>query len=149
MVANLLRRPLVPVANADDAGATYEAFRPYLQAGGGSPIVVHVIEKAGGAPDKASVEQRKEFALEAFEKFRNLARTDDIDVETEIRYGTDVAEAIHDAAEEHDASAIVFRSRGGNRWLDLLSGNVRAKLMKDHDRPVIVLPESRTQRGTE
>ncbi len=142
MVAPLLRRPLVPVANPDDASATYEAIRGYLQSGEGTPIVVHVIEKAGGAPDKAGVAQRKEVAEEAFHRFQNLAETDGLEIETDLRFGTDVAETIHEAAEDHDASAIVFRSRGGSRWLDLVSGNVRAKLLKGHEVPVVVLPET-------
>jgi len=31
-------------------------------------VVVNVIEKAGGAPDKASVEQREEYARDIFER---------------------------------------------------------------------------------
>lgn len=140
MVTDLLARPIVPVAYPDDAVATYERLRPYLLQTESVPLVVHVIEKAGGAPDKASVEQRKEHAESAFEAFRNRAETDGIEVETKLLYGTDIADAIHDAAAEIDASAIVFCSRGGSRWVDLVSGNVRSKLIDTHDRPVIVLP---------
>ena len=140
MKNELLARPLVPVAHPDDARETYEQFRPYLLGSKSVPIVVHVAEKAGGAPDKSGVEQSQELAAEAFEMFEGLAETDGIEVETELLYGTDVAETIHDAAAEHDASAIVFRSRGGNRWIELLSGNVRANLIADSDCPVLVLP---------
>ena len=41
--------PLIPLANPDDATATYEQLRPYLLETAGTPIVVYVIEKAGGA----------------------------------------------------------------------------------------------------
>ncbi len=145
MVTNLLDRPIVPVVNPDDAINTYEGLRPYLLQSEFVPILVHVIEKAGGAPDKAGVEQRKEHAEETFEAFRKRAKVDGITVETEILYGTDVAATIHEAATDNDASAIVFTSRGDSRWLDLLSGNVRSKLISDHDRPVIVLPSKDDQ----
>jgi nucleotide-binding universal stress UspA family protein len=137
---HLLDRPLVPVATPDDAAETYEQLRPYLLDSGTVPLVVHVVEKADGAPDKAGLEQSRELAQEAFDRFRALADTDGLAVETEILYGTDVAATVHDAAEEHDASAVVFRSRGANRWLELLSGNVRANLVADSDCPVVVLP---------
>lgn len=140
MVDNLLDRPVVPVASPDDAKVTYEQLRPYLLRTELIPIVVHVIEKGDGAPDKAGVEQRKEYAEETFDAFRKRAETDGIKVKTEVLYGTNIAQTIHDAAAEFDASAIVFSSRGGSGWLDLVSGNVRSKLIADHDRPVIILP---------
>lgn len=140
-MTNPLDRPVVPVASPDDAAATYEGLRPHLLDAETVPLVVHVIEKAGGAPDKASVEQREGYAEEAFAAFRERAAADGVEVETELLYGTDVAEAILEAAAEADASAIVFRSRGGSRWLDLVSGNVRSKLLSESDRPVVVLPE--------
>lgn len=141
MVANLLNRPIVPIVSVDDAVATYENLRPYLLQTEFVPIVVHVIEKSGGAPDKAGVEQRKEHAEQIFEAFRKRAIADGVDIETHLLYGTDVAETIHNAAAEHNASAIVFSSRGGSQWIDLVSGNVRSKLIANHDCPVIVLPK--------
>lgn len=140
MTEDLLARPLVPVADPDDARATYEQFRPYLLGTGAVALVVHVAEKAGGAPDKSGVEQSRVLAEEAFDVFCGLAETDGIEVETQVLYGTDVAETVHEAAADHDASAVVFRSRGGNRWLELLSGNVRANLVAGSERPVVVLP---------
>ena len=145
MVTNLLNRPIVPVVNPDDAINTYEQLRPYLLQTEFAPILVHVIEKAGGAPDKAGVEQREEHAEKTFEAFRKRAEVDGITVETELLYGTDVATTIHEAAADNDASAIVFTSRGDSRWLNLISGNVRSKLISDHDRPVIVLPSEADQ----
>lgn len=142
-MTNVLERPLVPVANPEDASATYEGLRPYLLDTDVVPTVVHVIEKAGGAPDKAGVEQREEVAEEAFDIIHNLAEIDDVEVETRIIYGTDVAEAVHEFADEIGATAIVFRSRGGSRWLDLISGNVRAKLIRGMSRPVVILPSAR------
>jgi len=140
MTEDLLARPLVPVANPDDARETYQQFRPYLLGTDAVPLVVHVAEKAGGAPDKSGVEQSQVLAEEAFDVFRGLAETDGIKMERKILYGTDVAETVHRAAADHDASAIVFRSRGASRWLELLSGNVRANLIAGSERPVVVLP---------
>jgi len=132
----------VPVASEDDAVETCRTAFPRIAAAGGRPIVVHVIEKAGGAPDKASVEQRAEAAEAAFAAIRDCASEYDLDVETEIRYGTDVVDTIIDAAADLDASAIVFHPRGGSWLLDILTGDVRDKLVNESDRPVVVLPDS-------
>jgi nucleotide-binding universal stress UspA family protein len=137
----LLSRPLVPVASEDDAVETCRTAFPRIAAAGGQPVVVHVIEKAGGAPDKASVEQREAAAEEAFAAVRDCAADHGLDVETDIRYGTDVADAIVAAAADADASAIVFHPRGGSWLLDLLTGDVRDRLIAESDRPVVVLPD--------
>lgn len=139
-MTGLLDRPLVPVANPDDAATTYERFRPYLLDSNVVPLVVYVIEKAGGAPDKVGVDQRKAQAEETFKAFRERARTDGIKIDTKLLYGTDIGATIH----ETDASAIVFTSRGGGRLLDLISGSVRSSLLTDSDRPVLLLPNEET-----
>ena len=140
MRTNLLANPIVPVANPNDAVETYEQLRGYLLQTEFVPIVVHVIEKAGGAPDKASVEQREAHAEQAFDEFRKRAQMDGVKIETKLLYGSDIADTIHAAAADLDASAIIFTSRGGSRWLELVSGNVRRKLIAHQQRPVIVLP---------
>ena len=140
MRTNLLANPIVPIASPHDAVETYEQLRVYFLQTEFVPIVVHVIEKAGGAPDKASVEQRGAHAEQAFDEFRKRAQMDGVNIETKLLYGSDIADTIHTAAADLDASAIVFTSRGGNRWLNLVSGNVRAKLIAHQRRPVIVLP---------
>ncbi|AXG09018.1 universal stress protein [Haloplanus rubicundus] len=137
----ILSRPLVPVASEDDAVETCRTAFPRIAAAGGRPVVVHVIEKAGGAPDKASVEQRKAAAEEAFAAVRDCAADYGLDVETEVRYGTDVVDAIVAAAADADASAIVFHPRGVSWLLDLLTGDVRDRLIAESDRPVVVLPD--------
>ena len=138
----LLVRPVVPVATEDDARETCRAAFPRIAAAGGRPLVVHVIEKAGGAPDKAGVEQREAVAEAAFAAARDCAAEHGLDVETDVLYGTDVAAAIVDAARDVDASAIVFHPRGGSWWLDLLTGDVRDTLVTKSDRPVVVLPDA-------
>jgi nucleotide-binding universal stress UspA family protein len=138
---SLLSRPLLPVASEEDAVETCRVAFPRIAAAGGRAVVVHVVEKAGGAPDKASVEQREEAAEEAFAVVRDRAAEEGIEVDTEIRYGTDVAATILDAAAEVDASAVVFHPRGGSWLLDLLTGDVRDRLIEKSDRPVVVLPD--------
>jgi nucleotide-binding universal stress UspA family protein len=136
-MTDLFDRVVLPVASPEDARASCHAAREYLT---GNVIAVHVVEKAGGAPDKASVEQREEYAEETFE-----ALTECLDgerqIETEIKYGTDVAETIFAAASDHDASAIVITPRGGSRWVRLLTGDVALDIVTKTDRPVVVLPD--------
>lgn len=142
MTRDLFSAPLVPIASDEDARATCAAALPYVRDAGGRALFVYVVEKAGGAVDKASVEQREEHAEEAFDVVRDAADEAGVDVETDVLYGTDVGATIIDAAADHDASAIVFTPRGGSRWWDLFSGDVRESLVTESDRPVVVLPDS-------
>jgi nucleotide-binding universal stress UspA family protein len=140
-VPSLFDRPLVPVANADDAAATAGAVLPRVAAVGGRAVFVHVIEKAGGAPDKASVEQREDLADELFALVREAGEDAGVEVETDLRYGTDVADTIIDAAHDADATCIAFTPRGGSRWWDLFSGDTRKTLVTESDLPVVTLPD--------
>jgi len=137
-MSDLLDRIVVPIASDDDAEATARALEGHEF---GAALAVHVVEKAGGAPDKAGVEQREEAARDAFAALRDHL-ADDADVETDIRYGTDVADAIFGAADDYDATAIVITPRGGSRWIQLLTGDVALSLVTETDRPVVVLPDA-------
>jgi nucleotide-binding universal stress UspA family protein len=141
MSTSLFTHALVPVASPEDAKATMQAIRPYLETSGGEVTVINVIEKAGGAPDKASVEQREEYAREIFDSARDVLADSKITVTTDIRYGTDVAETIIDTAHDIDASAIVFTPRESSRWVRLLTGDVALSLVSESDLPVITLPD--------
>lgn len=141
-MTDILSRPLVPVASVEDAEATYDALREHVDADV-EIHVVNVIEKAGGAPDKAGVEQRELVAEEAFSAIRKRAEADGLSVETHQLYGTDVAATIREAAADVDATAVAFRSRGGGRIVDFLSGSVRTKLVTEAERPVVVLPREK------
>lgn len=134
---DLFERVVVPVASPDDARSTCRAAREYLT---GEVVAVHVVEKGGGSIDKASVEQREEYAAEIFDVVHECL-ADDRPIETEIQYGTDVAETIFAAADDHDASAIVMTPRGGSRWIRLLAGDVALDIVTKADRPVVVLPD--------
>lgn len=141
---SLFRRPLVPLANEEDAKSTMEALGPYLRTVDDAVIAVHVIEKAGGAPDKASVEQRERSAREIFDAAREELGDRDLELETEILYGTDIASTIIDAAAAQNASAIVFTPRGAGRLMKLLTGDVATPLLNESQLPVLVLPDEST-----
>ncbi|WP_229110560.1 universal stress protein [Halapricum desulfuricans] len=141
MTESVLQRTIVPVADPDDAAATTEAVASHVDDVGGTVIAVHVIEKAGGALDKASVEQREQAARDLFAVVRDGLSDTDITLETEILYGTDVAQTLIDAAHDLDASAIVFTPRGGSRWQKLLSGDVTHHLLNNTDVPILAFPE--------
>jgi len=137
------------VANVADATETADRVR-HVCKDDSHIILVHVIEKAGGAPDKASLEGRQEQADDIFEAFENRAVLDGYSVERNLLYGTNVGETIIDAADDLEATAILFSSRGGSGWLDALSGGVRSTLVTDSRLPVVVLPdESDTDTDTE
>lgn len=141
MTEPLLTRVLMPVANDADAESTCGAVLPRVAAAEGRVTAVVVVEKAGGAPDKASVEQRELAARDALDVVESRASDAGVPVETDIVYGTDVTDAILDAAADADATAIAFTPReGGGLLVDLLSGDVARKLVNRSDRPVVVLP---------
>ena len=129
----LLGRVLLPVANGDDARRTAAALEPY---GPTAVTALHVVEKGGGVPDKTPVEQSEELAEESYAAVREVFPGAD----DHTAYGRDVAEAIFEAAETVDASAIAYRARGGNRLMQFLSGDISLKLVTNADRPVIALP---------
>jgi nucleotide-binding universal stress UspA family protein len=144
-MTDLFDRVLLPVASTEDARTTAQAFAPYA-ADSGRVVAVHVIEKAGGAPDKASVEQREQEAEKTFAVVREELGDS---IETEIAYGTDVAETVFDVADKIEATSIAFTPRGGSRWVQLLTGDVALDLITETDRPVVVLPDDETEGGDE
>lgn len=130
---NLVEHVLVPVANEGDARATAEALEPYDPE---KVTAVHVVEKAGGAPDKTSPEHSKQVAEDSYAAVREVFP----DADDHTSYGRDVVETIFDAADEVDASAIAYRSRGGGRLMHFLSGDLSLKLVTKARLPVIALP---------
>jgi len=130
---DLLAHVLVPVAHEEDALATATALEPYQPA---RVTALHVVEKGEGVPDKTPVEQSESLADESYAAVRRVFP----DADEHTAYGRDIAEAIFEAADDVGASAIAFRSRGGNRLMQFLSGDLSLTLVTDADRPVIALP---------
>ena len=131
---SLLDSVVVPVAESADAAATADALAPLEPR---EVVVVYVVEKTGGAPDQASVDQREMEAEEAFDAFRDRFP----DAESEVRYGTDVVEQVFAAADESGATAVAFRPRPGSRLVRLVSGDYALTLVTENDLPVVSLPK--------
>lgn len=130
---DLLAHVLVPVANEDDALATAHALKPYHPK---RVTAFHVVEKGGGVPDKTPVEQSEELAAESYTAVRSVFP----DADDHTAYARDVAGAVFDAVDEVGASAIAYRSRGGGRLLQFLSGDTSLRLVTNASVPVIALP---------
>lgn len=135
----LLSRVLIPVASEEDAAETAAALAPHLE-DVDHVVAVHVIEKAGGAIDKAPLEKREEDAEAMLRLVRELLG-EDVAVETEVAYDTDVVDAIFETADEVDATAIAFTAREGGRLARLLSGDTSGRLVTEAPIPVVALPK--------
>jgi len=131
----LLAHVLLPVVDEDDARKTARALDPYDP---DHVTALHVVEKSEGAPDKAPVEQSEEIAEESYAAVREFFP----DADEHTGYARDIVGAIFDTAGEVDASAIAYRSRGGNRLVQFLSGDRSLKLVTQAERPVIALPRT-------
>lgn len=140
MTSTLLQRIVLPVASEADAKATARAAAPYVESDT-SVSVVHVVEKAGGAPDKASVEQREELGREITTLVADRLAEQTESVSTEILYGEDIVETVVEHAKEIDATAVAFLPRNAGLLTRLLSGQNTVSMVTDTDLPVIVLPE--------
>lgn len=132
---SITKHILVPISSEDDGYHTARAVEPYDPE---RVTMVFVVEKSGGAPDKISTTQAKELAGNSFAAFREVIPS----AEEHIAYGTNVADAIFEAANEVDATAVAFTSRGGGRFLQFLTGDIALRLVSRNDIPVISLPRN-------
>lgn len=140
MSGDLFETVYLPIANPADAEATARAVQFYGH-DASELVVSHVVEKGGGSPDKVSVDQREQFAEDAYETFRAVLPDGWGTVEFETLYGRDVAETIVAGATEAGATVIAFTPRGESRWARIVSGDVARNLIDSSDVPVISLPE--------
>jgi nucleotide-binding universal stress UspA family protein len=131
----LLGHVLLPVAHEEDALETAMALEPYDPE---HVTALHVVEKGEGVPDKTPVEQSEDLAAESYAAVRTVFP----DADEHTAYSRDVVGAIFDAADEVNASAIAYRSRGGNRLMKFLSGDISMKLVTNAPLPVVALPRA-------
>ena len=131
----LLSHVLIPVATEKDANETAKRLAAYDP---DAVTVLHVVEKGNGVPDKTPVEHSESVAKASFEAVREVFP----DAETATAYDRKVLKAIFETADNVDASAIAYRSRGGSRLMHFLSGDLSIKLVTQSDRPVIALPRN-------
>lgn len=136
--SDLLAHVLVPVAHDEDARKTAESLAPYNP---DNVTALHVVEKGEGVPDKTPVEQSESVAEESYAAVRTVFP----DADDHTAYSRDVVGGIFDAAAELNASAIAYRSRGGGRLMQFLSGDLSLKLVTQAECPVIALPRTDTQ----
>lgn len=143
MSGGLFDTVVVPIASPKDAEETARAIHHYANLDS-EIIVTHVVEKAGGAPDKVSVELREQYAEEAYETFIEVLPEQWANIRFQTLYGRDVAATIIDGAEEAEATVIAFTPRSGSRWARLVTGDIARNLIENSDIPVISLPEQPT-----
>ncbi len=142
-MTQLTTRILLPVAHEEDTKRTCRAL---LEHNLGNPdsskiIVVHVIEKAGGAPDKAPLPAREEQAERIFTLTEQILGNSGYELETRLVYATDVVDGLIDVARDVEATSIVFLPREGGRLSRLLTGNLSTQLVFSSPVPVISLPQ--------
>lgn len=141
MTGDMFERAVVPLADPDDAADTARALKQFVHTDS-EVIVVHVVEKGEGVPDKASVEQRERFAEDAYEAFlRIIAAKDGPSIRFATFYGRSVTNAILDGIRDVEASCIAFVPRGGSRWITYLTGSTALDLIEHSHVPVIALPK--------
>jgi nucleotide-binding universal stress UspA family protein len=143
MDQSLFRTVVVPIASPEDAEETARAVHRYATPDS-EIIVTHVAEKGDGVADKAAVEQREQYAEEAYETFLDVFPEGWGTVRFVTLYGRNVAETIVEGAVEADASLIAFTPRGGSRWARLVTGDITRNLVENEQVPVISLPKQPT-----
>ncbi|WP_049984908.1 universal stress protein [Halobellus rufus] len=136
----ILEHVLVPIASENDAIETCAALEPYLDEVE-RVTAIHVIEKGGGAVDKAPLEKRREDAAE-FLAVVDGRLSADVSIDTRTAFGTSVVRTLFEEAEDAGATAIAFRPRGGSRIVRLLAGDTATNLVTDPTLPVVSLPAS-------
>lgn len=130
---------VLPLASPDDARTTVDAAAPYVDTAD-HIVVVHVVEKDSGTPDKVPADQREEYAEEIFEIAEDALSSEGVSVETRTLYSTGVAVAVFELCDGVGASSVVLLPRESNRLLNLLVGDRMRSFIEDNNVPVVCLP---------
>ncbi len=130
---------VIPLASPDDASTTARAAAPYLGTAD-KVVLTYVVEKGGGAPDKASLEQMEGYAEKVFDAAREELADAETEVETRVLYGTSISKTVFDLCDEVGASSVALVPRESNRLFKLLVGDRVRPFIEDNDIPVVVFP---------
>lgn len=138
----LFDRVLVPLSNEADAVRTAEGLLTYLDGREGDMelLLLHVIEKGGGTIDKAPLPATEQQARDALNAARLVLESEGYSVRTEVEYGTNVVEKIHETATERGVTAIVFRPRKRGLLTRLVGKSKTTDLVRNAPCPVVSLP---------
>lgn len=139
---DLLRRIILPIASSDDAHNTCEAAFPYIANANGDVIAVYVIEINPGAPNKAPPLAVKEHGEQALAVVETVGEEYSIQVQTEIRSGPVVREAVFEVAHSEAATSVGLVPRSGSRIGKVLSGDNALSMITQNDLPVVVFPRA-------
>lgn len=134
----LLDHVLVPVANEADARETAAAVKEIEPA---HVTALYIVEKADGSIDPVPQQYLKEDGENALRVFDEVFPGAD----HELTYADNLVERIYSVAADIDATAVAYRSRGGSRFVRLISGDHALKLIKDPPIPVISLPQAKPE----
>ena len=132
---SLLEHVLVPVAGVADARTTAAALAQFDTQ---DVTILYVVERSEGYIDPVSTKYLEEDGKAALQSFKEVFP----DANEHLTSSDNLIEEIYDVADEVGATAIAYRSRGGSRFVRLLSGDHSLKLIDNPPIPVISLPDA-------
>ncbi|MDZ7688046.1 MAG: universal stress protein [Halobacteriales archaeon] len=132
---------VLPLASPEDARTTAEAAAEYLGTAE-HVVLVHVVEKVEGMPDRAPAEEREEYAEEIFATAEEALSGTGVSIETDLLFSKNVPDAVLDLADDVGASSVALVPRETNRLLSLLVGDKVRAFVEHNDVPVVCLPHS-------
>lgn len=100
-------------------------------------IVAHVAVAHEEDESEADTRQRGEQTLSTL-----TSRLAEVKVPAEgvLLFGDDIARAVLNAAEAHQASLLILGATGKGRMARLLAGDVPQQIIRQADRPVLIFP---------
>ena len=136
MAHPLFERLLLPVADEEDAQATVDAVKPYVEAAASDVIVLHITETS----DDSGREDQK-CADAVYAPFIDTLDSESVTVETIHRDASDPFAEIAAVADEIEATLIGVLPRPRTIFLRMLSREQTTTLISSTDVPVVVFPD--------
>lgn len=140
---DLFDHVLLAVASDDDARQTCRTLIETLGPNLGAVTVVTVIPRYRPWADGIPSDYRLEQAYATLDAACSLLQAVGIEAQFSIECDSNISRAIHEFAEQIDASVIAFTPRSANRLVDFLAGDITWSLVKRASRPVLVVPADR------